>query len=609
MREFASPVTSAVDERARVHDDLLRIAGATPQAVLYRRRDRGGWTEVTARRCHADVRAAAATLGAAGVQPGDRVVIWGRTSYGWTVADLALSYLGAVSVAVFDSADASTVASIVAATEAAGIVVDDPARHVQLTSLETSDSDADAESGGSAEAACWHWSEDGSVQAVQPGTGEQARLTDEELDARRDAVSAEDVATLIFTSGTTGTPKGCVLTHRQLCASVQVQAAEFHSLTGPGSATVIALPLAHVFARTVQLIALRTGTQVAHLSDVRHLVEDLAELQPTFLLGVPRLFERLVTTISQRATADGHGRRFDRGVQVAIDVSRARDEGDGDVPLWLRGRRTWYDRTVFAGVRAALGGRLTWALSGGAPLGERLTRFLDGVGITVLEGYGLTETAAAVTANVPGDVRIGTVGRPLPGVRVRVADDGELLVAAPQVFQGYWRDEDATDGVLENGWLHTGDLAEIGREGHVRIIGRRRELLVLASGKQVSPEPFESQLRQHPLVDQCLVVGDGRPYLGALITLDKPAAVAWARERDLPTRRRALVRTDALRAEMQAAVDAVNEEFSPAEAVRRFTVLPVTWSEEGGEVTASQKLRRTRVSQMHGREVEALFTD
>ena len=598
MREFASPVTSAVDERARVHDDLLRVSGATPDAVLYLRRERGAWTEVTAARCHADVRAAAAILGAAGVEPGDRVVIWGRTSYGWTVCDLALSYLGAVSVAVFDSADADTVASILASTSAVGVVVDDAARCDELTALEPSGAPEDLSS--------WQWSEAGALQPTRPGPADGAALDDDELDARRNAVGADDVATLIFTSGTTGTPKGCVLTHRQLCASVQIQAAEFSAITGPDASTVIALPLAHVFARTVQLVALRTGTRVAHLSDVRRLVEDLAELRPTFLLGVPRLFERLVTTVSQRATADGHGRRFDRGVQVAIDVSRARDAGD--VPLWLRGRHSWYDRSVFAGVRDALGGRLTWALSGGAPLGERLTRFLDGAGITVLEGYGLTETGAAVTANVPGDVRIGTVGRPLPGVRVRVADNGELLVAGPQVFEGYWRDPDATDAVLSGGWLRTGDLAEIGRDGHVRIIGRRRELLTLASGKQVSPEPFESQLRQHPLVDQCLVVGDGRPYLGALITLDKAAVTAWARERDLPTRRRALVRTDALRAEMQQAVDAVNEEFSPAEAVRSFTVLPVTWSEESGELTASQKLRRTRVSHAHGREVEALFT-
>jgi long-chain acyl-CoA synthetase len=356
----------------------------------------------------------------------------------------------------------------------------------------------------------------------------------------------------------------------------------------------------------VQLGAVRARVRLGHSSDPRRLAEDLRSFRPTFVLGVPRVFEKLFTSASQDAAAEGRGRTFDKATETAIAFSRACD--DGRVGRLLRLRHRTYERPVYAPLREALGGRCRYAVSGGAPLGERLGHYYRGIGVTVLEGYGLTETTAAVTVNRPDAMKIGTVGRPLGGSAVRVSEDGELLVRGPQVFGGYWRDdEDTAASFTADGWLRTGDVGEIDDEGFVRVTGRQKEILVTAGGKNVAPAMLEDLVRAHPLVSQCLVVGDGRPFVAALVTLDAEAASRWAREHGRRPDVAALAEDEQVHAELQLAVDAANRSVSQAEAIRRFAVLADDWTEEDGQLTPSLKIRRSVVAREHRADIEALY--
>ena len=364
-----------------------------------------------------------------------------------------------------------------------------------------------------------------------------------------------------------------MLTHGNFQHEIGAAVEELDALfAGDEAATLLFLPLAHVFARVIQVGAVRKRVRLGYSPDIRHLVEDLATFRPTFLLAVPRVFEKLFNSASQRAAADGRGRTFDRAADTAIAYSRALDTGRPG--RMLRARHAVFDRLVYTRLRELLGGRCTYAVSGGAPLGERLGHFYRGIGVTVLEGYGLTETTAAITLNVPDALKIGTVGRPLGGATVRVAEDGELRVRGGQVLTGYWKDEQATQEAVGDGWLHTGDLGEIDDEGFVRITGRKKEILVTAGGKNVAPEGLEDQVRAHPLVSQCLVVGDGRPFVAALVTLDPDAVAPWAKAHGKNSDVADLVDDPDLRAEVQEAVDAANRTVSQAESIRRFTILP-----------------------------------
>ncbi len=349
-----------------------------------------------------------------------------------------------------------------------------------------------------------------------------------------------------------------------------------------------------MLARIIQVGCIRSATRLTHSPDITRLPDDLRAVRPTFVLAVPRVFEKLFNTASQRATADGRGRLFERATDTAIAWSRAQDAGR--VPLALRARHAAYSRVVYARLREALGGSCRYAVSGGAPLGERLGHFYRGIGVTVLEGYGLTESTGAVTVNLPDALKIGTVGRPLPGTAVRVADDGELLFRGGQVFAGYRGDPTATAEVVEpDGWMHTGDVGEVDDEGFVRITGRKKEILVTAGGKNVAPAALEDEVRAHPLVSQCLVVGDGRPFVAALVTLDREALPAWAEAHGTSADPADLTTDPALLAEVQRAVDQANRAVSKAESIRKVRVLAHDWTEEGGELTPSLKLRRSVV--------------
>lgn len=599
MREYATALDVEVPTCRNLADDVVRNGTEHPDDVVVRRRHGAPhdqqWVDVTAARLLEDVRAVARGLLAAGVGHGDRVLLLSRTRYEWTVVDYAVWYLGGVTVPLYDTSGPEQVRWALGHVAARVAVVETEGHLERLR--EAGDVDQ-----------AWALDEGGLETIRDLGTA----VTDEDLERRRAEVDPDDVATVIPTSGTTGEPKGCALTHRHLDFEVAVALRHLPELFERQAeepeepTTLLVLPLAHVFARVVQVGSVRARVVLAHSPDVRLLLPDLAATRPTFVLAVPRIFELLFNNASQRALADGRGATFGRAAATAISWSRARE--GGRVPLPLRARHRLFETLVYRELREVLGGRCRFAISGGAPLGERLGHFYRGIGVPVLEGYGLTETTAAVTVNTPADHKIGTVGRPLPGTAVRVADDGELRFRGGQVFDGYWHEEQATREMLDDhGWLRSGDLGEIDDEGFVRITGRKEELLVTAGGKNVSPGPLENLLTAHPLVDQALVVGDGQPYVAALVTLDPETVEAWAEREGVPGSLRDLAYEPRVRAEVQQAVDAANATVSQAESIRSFEVLPVTWTEEGGQLTPSLKLRRRVVLREHRDDVDALF--
>jgi long-chain acyl-CoA synthetase len=598
LREYSTPLTVALPATGNLTDDVVRNAEEAPHAAVLTRQSPGSedWEDVTAAQFLAEVRAVAKGLVASGVEAGDRVALMSRTRYEWTLVDYAIWFAGAVSVPVYETSSVEQVGHILRDSGARAAVVEGPSH---LTRIAEVRSDLDE---------LRHvWSIEDNAVSVLTNLG--ADVADADLETRRTTATPLDLATIIYTSGTTGSPKGCMLTHGNFMTELGVAVPELDELFAvDDAATLLFLPLAHVFARIIEVGAVKARVRLGHSADVRNLVRDLGQFRPTFVLAVPRVFEKIFNTAAQQATADGRGRVFERAAEVAIAWSRGLDSPRGHASPAVRAQHAAFSRLVYGRLRTALGGRCLYADSGGAPLGERLGHFYRGIGLTVLEGYGLTETTAALTANTPGAVKVGTVGRPLPGTSVRVADDGELLFQGGQVFAGYWQDERATAEVLErDGWFHTGDIGEIDDEGFVRITGRKKEILVTAGGKNVAPAVLEDRLRAHALVDQCMVVGDGRPFIAALVTLDEEALTAWATAHDKPTKVADLVDDADLRAELDEAVEDANKAVSRAESIRRYAVLPVAWTEEGGQLTPSLKLKRDVVMREHREDVADLY--
>jgi long-chain acyl-CoA synthetase len=586
VREYSTPLDRDVPAQGSLTDDVIHNAEHHPDVVSFSRRVGDRWEPVK-------VRAMAKGLTAAGIESGDRVGLLGRTRYEWTLLDYAIWYAGAVTVPVYETSSPAQVRWILENSGAKALILETP-HHVERF-VEATDSPALEHT--------WVLDE-GAVDLL---TRLGLIVDDDDLDRRRADVGPESVATVIYTSGTTGLPKGCTLTHGNFMFELAVALDALDEVfSTEGSSTLLFLPLAHVFARVIQIGCVRARVRLGHSADIKTLVADLGEFRPTFVLAVPRVFEKLFNTASQNARIDGKGAIFDRAADTAIAYSRARD--DGRPGPFLRARHALFDRLVYGKIRAALGGACTYAVSGGAPLGERLGHFYRGIGVTVLEGYGLTETAAAVTVNRPDAVRLGTVGQPLPGTAVRVEADGELVVRGGQVMRGYWENPDATAEVLdEDGWLHTGDLGDIDDEGFVRITGRKKEILVTAGGKNVAPAPLEDRIRAHYLVSQCLVVGDGRPYIAALVTLDADAAARWADEHAKSPDLAVLAEDPELRAAVQTAIDEANASVSQAESIRRFVILDRDWSEESGELTPSLKVRRNVVLKSARDHVDLLY--
>lgn len=599
MREYSTPLAVDLPRSGNLTDDLLRNAAEAPDAVAFRTRPGGTgpeWTDVTTSAFLAQVQAVAKGLVAAGIEAGDRVGLLSRTRYEWTLLDYAIWYAGAVTVPIYETSSADQVAWILADSGARAVVAEG---QTHLDRIRTVREQAEG-----LEDLVHVWTlDDNAVEVLTTLGGD---VTDADLEARRAGTGLDDLATLIYTSGTTGRPKGCELTHGNFVFELGVATSELDDLFDlEGASTLLFLPLAHVFARIIQVGCVKARVTMGHSADISSLLDDFAAFRPTFILAVPRVFEKVFNTASQKAAADGRGRIFDRAADVAIAWSRV-DEA-GRVPLRLRAQHAVFDRLVYARLRAALGGSCTYAVSGGAPLGERLGHFYRGIGLTVLEGYGLTETTGALTVNLPGALKIGTVGRPIGGTAVRVADDGELLFKGGQVLRSYWGNPEASAEALSDGWFHTGDVGEVDDEGFVRITGRKKEILVTAGGKNVAPAVLEDRLRAHPLVSQCMVVGDGQPFIAALVTIDPESLPTWAEAHGKSGDVADLVDDPDLVAAVQAAVDDANQAVSKAESIRKFRILAVDWTEEAGQLTPSLKLKRNVVMREFREDVADLY--
>jgi long-chain acyl-CoA synthetase len=597
VRDYSIPALAQIADRASLADVVFSRGTSQPQAVALRRRsDDGSWRDVTAAMFRDEVAALAKGLVAAGVEPGERVGLMSRTRYEWTLIDYAIWAAGAVTVPVYETSSAEQTEWILGDSGARAVFAETAAHASLIGGVRDRLPDLRE-----------IWEIDGLAALTAGG----AQVTDEQLAGQRAARTADDLATIIYTSGTTGRPKGCELTHRNLLADVRnaVAGALPEVFEIDGGSTLLFLPLAHSFARIIQVGCLESGAILGHWPDASKLAEGLPEFRPTFLLAVPRVFEKVFNSAQQQAAASGVKKRiFQASVDAAVAWSQSLDAG-GPGPA-ARLRHGLYDRLVYGKLRAAVGGRVQYAVSGGAPLGERLGHFFRGVGLTVLEGYGLTETSAAAVVNKPTRNKIGTVGQPLPGVSLRIADDGEILVKGPNIFAGYWQNKAATAETLDDGgWLRTGDLGELDDEGFLRVTGRKKELIVTAGGKNVAPAVLEDRLRAHPLISQCLVVGDGRPFIACLVTLDADALEPWKKQHGKPAGATAADLADDpdLTAEIQEAVDDANQAVSRAESIRRFRVLDVDFTEENGYLTPSLKVRRGVVVKDFAADIEALY--
>lgn len=593
MREYTVPAVTE-PPTGSLSDPVWANASSHPDTAVFSRRVQGGWLDVSAADFAREVIGVAKGLIAAGVKHGDRVALLSATRYEWTLIDYAIWSIGAVTVPIYETSSASQIQWILTDSEAVVAIAENAAHGAVVES-------------GRAEAPSLQEIWQIEAGAVEELTVLGQEVTDAQFDKRRAAVVPGDMATLIYTSGTTGRPKGCKISHSnfldELGPAVKILDDLFDS---NGASTLLFLPLAHVFARIIQVGCVMKRVKVGHSADVKNLVADLGEFKPTFILSVPRVFEKVFNSASQKAHADGKGKIFDAASDTAIAYSQAQDKGGAS--FGLKAKHALFDRLVYGKLRAVLGGRVQYAVSGGAPLGDKLGHFFRGIGVPVLEGYGLTETTAAVAVNLPDDIRIGTVGRPLPGVTVGVADDGELLFKGGQVMQGYWKNDEATAAAIDaDGWFHTGDLGEFDVDGFIKITGRKKEILVTAGGKNVAPAVLEDQIRLHPLVSQCMVVGDGKPFIAALITIDPENVVPWATGRGKPTDIASLAADPDLIAEIQKAVDDANASVSKAEEIKKFSILTTDWTQESGELSLKLSLRRHIVMKNHEPDVEALY--
>ena len=577
-------------------DAIVDNAQSTPHHIALSINRGGAWVGVTSQQFLDQVKSVAKGIVASGVEPGQRVGIMSRTRYDWTVADYAIWYAGATVVPIYETSSAEQVEWILGDSNAVGVFLESTKNKKVFD--EVSDRIPDC-------TRAWIF-DDGALDTLAAAG---AGVSDEELEKRRATLNPESLATIIYTSGTTGRPKGCMLTHGNFMFEVDNIVAGMPELFKvQGASTLLFLPLAHVFGRIIQLGCIRSGTRLGHAPDVKNLLPDMQSFQPTFLLAVPRVFEKVHNSAQQKAAADGKGNIFNAAAQTAIDYSKSLDTGGPG--LVLKVKHKVFDKLVYSKLRAAMGGKVAGAVSGGAPLGDRLGHFFRGIGVIILEGYGLTETSAATTVNRPDALKIGTVGQPFPGASVKVAPDGELMLAGAQIFKGYWNNPTATAEAIEpDGWFHSGDIGEIDDQGFVKITGRKKELIVTAGGKNVAPAVLEDRLRSNWLVSQCLVVGDAQPFIAALVTIDPESFPAWLKQKGKPatTTIASMTSDPDLIAEIQGAVNDANKAVSNAEAIKKFTILPEDWTEEGGQLTPSMKLKRNVVMKEYSSEVDALY--
>jgi long-chain acyl-CoA synthetase len=534
------------------------------------------------------VRGVAAGLIAQGIGQGDRVVLMSPTRAEWTIADLAILAAGAVTVPIFETS----------AEDQCAWILSDSGAKVAIC--------ADAGHAATLDTARDHAPALTEVFVIDEGGLDDlaARGADElaTVDERVAGITGDTTASIIYTSGTTGNPKGCVLTHANILVTARQAQLALSSLLLPDNAsTLLFIPLAHIFARVIQFALLDAGTVLAYARSIQTLSDDLRSFKPTFLLAVPRIFEKVFNAAQAKAQGP-KARIFDAAVTTAAQWSESSDPG-----LVINAKRALFDRLVYAKLRAALGGRIRHCISGGAPLAPHLAHFFHAVGVDILEGYGLTETTAASAVNPPEWNKIGTVGQPWPGTEFRVADDAELMIRGPGVFQGYWQNEEATADVLDDdGWFRTGDLGAIDDDGFITITGRKKEIIVTAGGKNVAPAVLEERLKAHRLISQAMVVGDQKPFVSALITLDPDELETFARERGLGDAKEA-AQSEQVRTEVDQAVDDANRAVSRAESIRKTAILERDFTIEDGELTPTLKVRRMVVADHFAGAIDDLY--
>jgi long-chain acyl-CoA synthetase len=601
MREISVPVAYTVQPADNITDDVFSNARDWPDTVGLKRKVSGTWTPVTWREFAAQVRGLAAGFIAAGIAPGDRVALMSRTRYEWTLADLAILTAGGITVPVYPTSSIEQIEWILSDSGAVAVVAETAEHAAKIAAVQPR-----------LPALRHGWQIDGHRYpdlAALRALG--AQLTPEQVEDRRHTRGAADLAEIVYTSGTTGRPKGCLLSHGNIVANARncMLNDGFTKVFNEHNSTLLFLPLSHSYAQLIQYGAIYSRT-VLGLADMADAAAELPAYRPTSVLSVPRLWEKAYHSARHQAIADGHARIFAQAEATAIAWSQALDTGRPGLPLRLR--HALFDRLVYRKLRAALGGAVRYSWSAAAPLGPRLGHFFRGCGVTVLEGYGLTETSPATNSNTPDAQRIGTVGRPIPGATIRIAADGEVLVKGHMVFQGYWNNEAATKEMIdENGWLHTGDLGALDDEGFLSITGRKKDLIITAGGKNVAPAVLEDRLRAHWLISECLVVGDAKPFIAALVAADRETLAQWKADHGRPaTATAADLRDDPeLRAEIQAAIDDANRAVSQAEAIKKFAILGDDFSEADGQLTPTLKIRRHVITAQYAAEIAALYGD
>ena len=594
MNEITNPAVIPAATTGNLTNLIAERGWFEPDRITMSKPLGEGWQPLTARQVEEEIRATAKGLVATGIQIGDRVAIMARTRYEWTILDFAIWYAGGCVVPIYETSSAEQVDWILNDSGSVGLIVETPTHRELVNTILPSHTRH-----------VWVMTEDVLDHLRTSGAG----ISDDEIERRRNALLPETLATLIYTSGTTGRPKGVQLTHANFlaeCGNV-VEAANDLFLK-PGGSTLLFLPVAHVFGRMVQIGAITAGLHLAHCSDpVGRLQPDLASFKPTFVLAVPRIFEKIYNGAEARADAAVKGKIFRKAAEVAIAYSQAQDKRGFNPLLTLQ--HAIFDKLVYGKIRLAMGGAVEAAISGGAPLGSRLGHFYRGAGITILEGYGLTETTAGATLNITKNLRVGSVGRPIPGTSIKIADDGEVLIKGPIVMRGYWQNDAANQEVFDGPWFKSGDLGRLDDEGFLYITGRKKELIVTAGGKNVAPAVLEDRLRAHPLVSQCMVVGDNQPFIASLITIDPDMLKGWiAANNKAGATIDSLVNDPDLHAVIQTAVDEANKAVSKAESIRKFTILPKDFSIANGEMTAKLSLKRHVIAEHYAAEISALFT-
>jgi long-chain acyl-CoA synthetase len=598
MDEFSTPLLIEADPSSNLNTLFADRVGTNPDAPVIEHKPQpdGPWIPLTGRELDAEVVAVAKGLVARGVQPGDRVGIMSRTRYEWSLLDWAAWAVGAVPVPLYETSSAEQVAWILTDSEVSLLVVETAAHAATVAEVRP-------DTPGLREVFVL---DDGAIEDLVTAG---ADVADEEIARRRALASLGDVATVIYTSGTTGRPKGVELTHGNFYELTVNAVADLHEVVGePGARTLLFMPLAHVFARFIHVLCMPAGAVLGHTPDTTMLLDDLASFKPTFILAVPRVFEKVYNSAEQKAAAAGKGAIFQRAAKTSIVYSRALDTPRGPSP-WLRLQHKVADTLVLKRLRNALGGSARWAISGGAPLGERLGHFYRGLGLVVLEGYGLTETTAPATVNRPSKSKIGSVGLPLPGSAVRIAADGEVEVKGIQVFRGYHANELATAESLTDGWFKTGDLGALDNDGYLSITGRKKEIIVTAGGKNVAPAVLEDRLRGHPLISQVVVVGDAQPFIAALVTLDPEGVPGWLAAHGKPalTIEEAAADPDVL-ASIDKAVERANKAVSRAESIRKYRILDTDLTIANGYLTPKLSVKRSLVLKDFSAEVDALYS-